>query len=203
MPPHLPVPDRDEVIAATCAWIERAVIGLNLCPFAKAVYVKRQIRYEVSKAVTVAVLQTDLERELQTLVQADPLVTDTTLLIHPRVLTDFLDYNDFLDVADETLNRLGLVGVIQIASFHPAYQFADATPDDVANHTNRSPYPMLHLLREASVERGIASIADAAGIHQRNIETVRRLGPTGLAALGLAQNVDRTPPAKIRRRLKR
>jgi hypothetical protein len=182
-----PVPFRDDVIAATCTWIERAVIGLDLCPFARAVYVKRQIRYEVSAAQTTAALRADLVRELQTLMHADPATIDTTLLIHPQVLTDFFDYNDFLDVADATLRRLKLVGVIQIASFHPAYQFAGTTSDDVTNFTNRSPFPMLHLLREASVEQAVAAVSDASGIHQRNVETMRRLGVAGLVARGIAR----------------
>jgi uncharacterized protein len=186
------VPLRDDAIAATCAWIERAVIGLNLCPFAKAVYVRRQIRYTVSEALSAEALLSDLEGELHFLAQADPAAVDTTLLIHPHVLTDFFDYNDFLGLADDAIERLGLVGVIQIASFHPAYQFADTATDDVTNCTNRSPYPMLHLLREASVEKAVAAFPDAAEIHERNIETMRRLGAAGWAALGLAARAERT-----------
>jgi hypothetical protein len=173
------------VITATRGWIERAVIGLNLCPFAKAVYLREQIRYVVSEARTLGALREELERELRDLSAADPVTIDTSLLIHPHVLNDFFDYNDFLDEADALIERLDLVGVLQIASFHPAYQFAGMAADDVSNHTNRSPYPMLHLLREASIERAIASYPDPDSIHQRNVETMRRLGIGGLKALGL------------------
>lgn len=179
MPAPFPDAEPAAVIAATRQWIERAVIGLNLCPFAKAVYVREQIRYVVGAATTPDVLRAELETELRLLVAADPAHVDTTLLIHPQVLTDFLDYNDFLGEADEAIQRLDLEGVIQIASFHPAYQFANSTPDDVTNCTNRSPYPMLHLLREASVGKAVASYPDAARIHERNIATLRRLGASG------------------------
>lgn len=169
-------PTPDETIAAIRAWIERVVIGFNLCPFAKPVYDRERIRYVVSGAQTPDALLDDLERELRTLVAAAPDAVDTTLLIHPQVLTAFLDYNDFLDVADEAVERLGFEGVVQIASFHPDYQFAGTTADDVTNYTNRSPYPVLHLLREASVEKAIASFPDAGEIPERNVETMRRLG---------------------------
>lgn len=173
------------VIDATREWIERAVIGLNLCPFAKSVYVRDQVRYAVSEAQDARVLRADLERELHTLAEADKRVVDTTLLIHPHVLTDFLDYNDFLAVADTAIEMLRLRGVVQIASFHPAYQFAGTATDDVTNYTNRSPYPMLQLLREASVSRAVATFPDAHDIYRTNIETLRRLGVSGWAALGL------------------
>jgi hypothetical protein len=168
--------DAEETIAAIRTWIERAVIGLNLCPFAKTVYVKQQIRYVVSDAQTPDALLGDLERELRALAQATPESVETTLLIHPQALTAFLDYNDFLDVADAAVDRLGLTGVLQIASFHPDYQFAGTTPDDVNNYTKRSPYPLLNLLREASVEREVAAFPDAGEIADRNIATMRRLG---------------------------
>jgi hypothetical protein len=173
------------VVAATRTWLERAVIGLQLCPFARAVYVNEQVRYTVSDAQNTSALRAALERELYALVQADASVIDTTLLIHPLVLTDFLEYNDFLDIAEATVEALGLEGVVQIASFHPAYQFAGTSSSDVTNCTNRSPYPMLHLLREASVSRAVAAYPDAPNIYQRNIDTMRRLGVGGWAALGL------------------
>jgi len=173
----------ETAVAVTRAWIERAVIGLNLCPFARAVYVREQIRYVVSDAPTPNALRQDLERELRFLAEAPPDAVDTTLLIHPSVLTDFFAYNDFLAVADALLARLGLAGAIQIASFHPEYRFADTAPDDVTNCTNRSPFPMLHLLREASVARAVAAFPDAAMIYGRNIETMRRLGIAGWNAL--------------------
>ncbi len=187
------VPSPDEVTAATRAWIERAVIGLNLCPFARAVYVRDQIRYAVSRAQNAGALVDDLERELRLLAEADPEAVETTLLIHPQALTDFLDNNDFLAVGDATIERLGFAGVFQIASFHPAYQFSGTTPHDISNYTNRSPYPTLQILREASVNRAVAAFPDAKEIYQRNIETMRRLGVSGWKALGLA------PPADSRR----
>ena len=176
----------DDVVAATRAWIERAVIGLNLCPFAKAVYVKDQIRYAVSQAQNSGALLDDLEQELRMLAQAAPHAGDTTLLIHPQVLSDFLDYNDFIAVGEAALEGLGLAGVLHLASVHPAYQFAGTTMHDVTNYTNRSPYPMLQLLREASVNRAVAAVPEAQNIYQKNIETVRRLGVSGWEALGLA-----------------
>ncbi|HEX3532022.1 MAG TPA: DUF1415 domain-containing protein [Thermoanaerobaculia bacterium] len=169
----------DEIIARTRHWLEAAVIGLNLCPFAKPVHAKEQIRYAVSQAETPEELLADLLDEFQGLATADPAAIETTLLIHPRVLTDFLDYNDFLAVADAAVDDLGLRGILQIASFHPRYQFAGTAPDDIENYTNRSPDPMLHLLREASVERAVQSISDPAEIYERNIATLRRLGLKG------------------------
>jgi len=191
-----PGPARDEVVASTRAWIEQAVIGLNLCPFAKAVYDKDQIRYAVSGAHTAGALRDDLAQELRTLAQAVPAAMDTTLLIHPQVLTEFDDYNAFLDVADATVRDLDLAGVLQVASFHPGYQFAGTTPDDVTNNTNRSPYPMLHLLREASMDLGVAALPDARMIYQRNMATMRRLGVGGWAALGLTAPQNRPPETR-------
>lgn len=175
----------ENIIAATQKWLEKAVIGLNLCPFAKAVHVKKQIRYVVSAAQDEESLHADLMAELQFLANADPEQVDTTLLIHPHALADFLDYNDFLDVADATLDELDLAGTLQIASFHPDYQFADTREDDIENYTNRSPYPMLHLLREDSVERAVAAFPDAASIFEKNMETMRTLGKPGWEALDL------------------
>ena len=136
-------------IDATRRWLEQAVIGLNLCPFAKAVHLKQQIRWVESPARHADALLADLVRELQFLAAADPQAVDTTLLIHPHALKDFLDYNDFLDVADAAIEDLGLAGVLQVASFHPDYRFEGTAHDDVGNLSNRSPYPTLHLLREA------------------------------------------------------
>lgn len=178
------------VLAATRAWIEQAVIGLQLCPFAKAVYVKEQVRYVVSDARDTGSLVRALECELHALSQADARVVDTTLLIHPHVLTDFLAYNQFLGIADATVKKLGFAGEVQIASFHPEYQFAGTQKHDVTNYTNRSPYPMLQLLREASVSRAVAAFPDADVIYQRNIETMRRLGVSGWNAMGISAQVD-------------
>ncbi len=169
----------EEVVAATRAWLERAVIGLNLCPFAKAVHVKNQIRYAVSSAQTPEDLLADLVTELRILQAADPADIDTTLLVHPHVLGDFLDYNEFLELADAAVAGEGLEGEIQIASFHPHYQFAGTGPEDIENYSNRSPYPTLHLLREASIARAVAVFPDASQIFERNIETLRRLGHEG------------------------
>jgi len=166
-------------IEDTRHWLERAVIGLNLCPFAKAVHVKEQIRWVESAAEDPEQLLQDLVRELQFLAAADPATVETTLLIHPHVLSDFLDYNDFLDVADAAVESLGLAGVLQVASFHPDYQFAGTAPDDAENLSNRSPYPTLHLLREASIDAAVAAFPEADTIYERNIETLRRLGVQG------------------------
>jgi hypothetical protein len=182
----------DDVIAATRRWLERAVIGLNLCPFAKSVHVKNQIRYAVSAAQNTEELRANLESELHILAAADPADIDTTLLIHPQVLNDFLDYNDFLDAVDAIIDELGLTGVIQAASFHPDYQFAGTEPDAIENFTNRSPYPMLHLLREASIDRAVAAFPDAADIFERNMETMQQLGIEGWKRLHIldAKGVD-------------
>jgi hypothetical protein len=173
------------VIAATRAWLERAVIGLNLCPFAKAVHVRQQIRYAVTAARTADELVSELEHELQILAAADPEILDTTLLIHPEVFGDFLDFHFFLAEADAAIRRLELDGIIQIASLHPRYEFAGSDTDDIDNYTNRSPYPTLHLLREASIDRAVAAFPDAADIFERNIETLRHLGHAGWRRLWL------------------
>lgn len=171
--------DDEDPIAATRRWLERAVIGLNLCPFAKSVHVRDRIRYVASEAATTDALLEELAAELAWLAETDPDVVDTTLLVHPHVLGDFDDYNDFLDQADAAVDALGLEGEIQVASFHPDYRFAGTADDDPGNCTNRSPYPMLHLLREASVERAVAAFPDPDAIVERNIETMERLGVAG------------------------
>jgi len=173
----------EDVIAATRQWIEKAVIGLNLCPFAKAVYVKDQVRYVVSHAPHLDGLLEDLDRELNFLAAADPEEIDTTLLIHPTLLPDFLDFNDFLQLAEAAVEEHALQGVIQLASFHPQFQFADTAPDDIGNYTNRAPFPTLHLLREASIERAVAAFPEAETIYLRNIETLKALGHAGWDAL--------------------
>ena len=177
----------EEIIAATRAWLERAVIGLNLCPFAKAVHAKNQIRYVVSAAQTPEDLLAEFVAELRLLQAADPTLVDTTLLIHPRVLDDFLDFNDFMELAEGAIAGEELEGEIQVASFHPHYQFAGTQPEDIENYSNRSPYPTLHLLREASIARAVAAIPDAREIFERNIETLRRLGHKGWRRLGVGR----------------
>lgn len=177
---NLPDAQRDaQLIEATRHWLTRAVIGLNLCPFAKSVHVKDQVRYVVSRATDEGALIDDLERELRWLAEADPEQTDTTLLILPDVLQDFLAYNDFLYLAESLLQSLRLDGVLQIASFHPQYQFEGTEPDDIENFTNRSPWPILHLLREDSIERAVEAFPDAADIYERNEATLRKLGLEG------------------------
>lgn len=180
-----PAPDHDAVVAATRKWLEKAVIGLNLCPFAKAVHIKNQIRYVVSDAVTPEALLETLMDEMQFLSDADPEKVDTTLIIHPQVLNDFEDYNEFLDVADAALEDMRLDGELQVASFHPDYQFADTDKNDIENYTNRSPYPTLHLLREESVDRAVAAFPEAEDIFEKNIETMEKLGHDGWDQLGL------------------
>lgn len=180
--PNLNVDD-EQIIAATRNWLDKAVIGLNLCPFAKAVQVKQQVRYVVSSATTPEALVEQLMDELQHLSDTDPEVTDTTLLIHPFVLGDFLDYNEFLDVADAVVEDMQLDGEIQVASFHPLYQFADTDINDIGNFTNRAPYPILHLLREQSIERAVEAFPEASEIFDKNIETMNKLGHDGWDAL--------------------
>lgn len=177
------LPDDAPFIADTTRWVERAVVGLNLCPFARAPLVQGKLRLRVSHARDIDALLDDLCGELQSLNALAPDECETGLLIHPFVLNDFLDYNDFLDVADAAVQTLGLEGIWQVASFHPRYQFADTSPDDIANFSNRSPWPTLHLLREASVERAMASMSDTDAIYRNNIATLERLGHTGWQAL--------------------
>jgi uncharacterized protein len=176
-----PFPSDQAVIACTREWLERAVIGLSLCPFAKGVHAKGQIGYVVSQAETPAALLDDLRRELTLLSAADPELLDTVLLVAPRVLGEFLDYNDFLEPANSELERLGLAGTLQIAGFHPEYEFGEHAAGDAAHLSNRSPYPTLHLLREASVTRAVAAFPDTARIYEQNVETLRALGHDGYA----------------------
>ena len=175
--------DNDQIIATTQAWLERAVIGLNLCPFAKAVHIKKQIRYVVSPATSAEELLAEVMRELEVLAESSAEKIETTLLIHPHALNDFLDYNDFLEVVDATLEEMELDGELQVASMHPDYQFADTERDDISNYTNRSPYPTLHLLRESSVEKAVAAFPEAEQIFEKNIETMQALGHAGWDAL--------------------
>ena len=176
-------PASRQVIADTRAWLVRAVIGLNLCPFARAVHARDQVRYVVSSATESDALLTEFRDEMHHLAVADPTVVDTTLLIHPQVLQDFLDFNDFLGVAEAALKTAGLEGVLQVASFHPHFQFAGTRPDDVINAVNRAPYPTLHLLREDSVDRAVATFPNAETIYEANKRTLRSLGAEGWSAL--------------------
>ena len=175
----------EAVLATTRHWLEKAVIGLNLCPFAKAVYVKNQVRLVVSQARHADDLLEELDRELDLLVATPAEQIDTTLLIHPTLFDDFLDFNDFLEVAEGVLDEHGLEGVIQLASFHPQFQFDGSEPDDIGNYSNRAPFAILHLLREESVERAVAAYPEADTIFEKNVETLERLGNEGWKALGL------------------
>lgn len=166
-------------VEQTQLWLERAVIGLNLCPFAKAVHVKQQIRYVVSDAANIDALCDDLVSELEFLAEAAAERIDTTLIVLTNVMQDFLDFNDFLDVADNILEELELDGILQVAPFHPQFQFADTDADDITNFTNRSPYPMLHLLREDSVSRAVEAFPDELAISDANIATMQKLGLDG------------------------
>jgi hypothetical protein len=173
----------------TRAWLERAVIGLNLCPFAKSVHVKGQVHYAISPAQTPQDLLQDLKRELQALVELDAAVRDTTLLVAPDCLPDFLDFNDFLGEVDLALVDLDLDGILQIAPLHPRFQFGGTAPDDITNYTNRAPYPTLHLLREESIDRAVAAFPNAERIFEANMETMARLGLAGWNALGVGPTV--------------
>ena len=177
------VPGDADVINRTRAWLEQAVIGLNLCPFAKAVHAKGRIRWVVSAATRSEDLRGELGAELRRLSETPIDVVETTLLIHPHVLADFLDYNDFLDAADAEIADAGLEGVIQVASFHPDYLFAGVAADDPSHATNRSPWPLLHLLREESIDRAVAAYPDPDAIVGRNLDTLQRLGTAGWQAL--------------------
>ena len=170
---------QNRMVQDTLRWLERAVIGLNLCPFAKAVYVKGQVHCTVSQASNLEALRDDLLQALKDLVAHEPDERDTTLLIIQNLLQDFVDYNDFLNVTDDCLLALDLEGEIQIASFHPQYQFAGTDEDDITNFTNRSPYPTLHLIREASIDRAVAAFPDAEDIFEANMATMNQLGLQG------------------------
>ncbi|MDP9011859.1 MAG: DUF1415 domain-containing protein [Pseudomonadota bacterium] len=173
----------EEIIDATRRWVEKAVIGLGLCPFAESVYLGNGVRFHVSEQRSAAGLLTELRSELMHLHLADARQCETTLLIHPWVLNDFVEFNDFLQICDETVIELDLEGEIQVASFHPQYRFAGTQPDDIENYTNRSPFPTLHLLREASVERALAGVPEPQSIYENNILRLRELGLTGWQAL--------------------
>ena len=184
----------DSVVAAdTRRWLQRAVIGLNLCPFAKAVDVKAQVHYAVSRSVGFNDLLSDLGQELKDLLALDPVERDTTLLIAADGLVDFLEFNDFLANANRLMAKRGYEGIFQIASLHPLYEFADTPADDMANYTNRAPYPTLHILREESIDRAVKAFPHAEAIFQANIDTMRRIGLAGWDALG----VGASPRGKI------
>ncbi len=175
--------EHTEIIDATRLWVERAVIGLGLCPFAAPVYSSRRVRFLVTEERTAAGLLDVLRAELRHIQVTDAAECETTLLIHPWVLNDFIEYNEFLQICDDVILDLDLEGEIQVASFHPDYQFAGTQPDDIENCTNRSPYPTLHLLREQSVERALRTVANPESIYENNIARMRQLGREGWRAL--------------------
>ena len=178
----------DEVLQQTRHWLEKAVIGLNLCPFAKAVYVKNQVRLVVSQARHADDLLEELDSELDRLVNTPAEELDTTLLIHPTLFDDFLDFNDFMEIAEGVLDEHELEGVVQLASFHPKFQFDGTEADDIGNYTNRAPFAIIHLLREESIERAVASFPRAEAIFEENIRTLEKLGYSGWQALNLSQD---------------
>ena len=182
---HQPADTERIAIEDTQLWLTRAVVGLNLCPFAKAVMAKGQVRYVVTELTEPEQVLKLLQTEMQTLVDADPDTLDTTLLIAPYLLPDFVDFNEFLFDCDAVLLGMDLEGVLQIADFHPGYQFAGTAPDDVENLTNQSPYPTLHLLREDSVTRAVQAFPDSALIYERNTALLREMGTAGWQALGM------------------
>jgi hypothetical protein len=172
-----------QAIADTRRWLERAVVGLNLCPFAKAVMVKQQVHYAVANAGDAASILQDLQRELDAIVSLPARERDTTLLVIPQGMEDFLDFNDLVGRAERLVRKRGLEGVIQVASFHPRFVFAGVQEEDITNHTNRSPYPTLHLLREESIDRAVAAFPDAADIYEKSMDVLRTLGREGWDAL--------------------
>ena len=174
------------VVEDTRRWVQRAVIGLNLCPFAKAVEVKGQVHYTVSHSLGFKDLLAELKSELKALEALADTVRDTTLFIVPDGLADFLEFNDFVAQANRLVAKMGLEGIFQIASLHPHYQFADSAPNDITNFTNRSPYPTLHLLREASIDRAVKAFPHAETIFQFNQRTMERIGLEGWSALSVA-----------------
>jgi uncharacterized protein len=188
--------NNDIYIADTQRWLERAVIGLNLCPFAKAVHVKGLIRYTVSEVSSPAELLVDLKNELHSLVNIDltdvSIAYDTMLLIAPYCLQDFLDFNDFLGKADKLIAKMKLEGIIQLANFHPHYQFAGTEPDDITNFTNRAPYPTLHLLRESSIDQAVEAFPEAEAIFEVNMATMERLGLKGWDDLQVGATLNPT-----------
>ncbi len=177
-----------QVIEDTRRWLERAVIGLNLCPFAKAVHAKRQVHFAVSEAADFAPVLAGLELEADALLALPASERDTTLLMVPAGFDDFLLFNELVRAGERLLARKGLEGVLQLASFHPQFVFAGADEDEIANCSNRSPWPTLHLLREASIGRAVAAFPQAEAIYQANIRTLERLGPPGWQALGVGRS---------------
>jgi uncharacterized protein len=173
----------ESVALQTREWLQRLVIGLNLCPFAQKPLAAGLVAIVVSDAATEEALLRDLDTQLNRLDTTPASELETTLLVAPAMLDNFLDYNDFIGRAEDHLSDTDFAGHYQIASFHPHYQFAGTRPDDAENHTNRAPYPTLHLLREASLEQALATFPHPEQIPERNIATMNRLGSEALLAL--------------------
>ncbi len=169
--------ERDQqIITETRQWVQDIVIRHNLCPFAHKPFRNDVIRYRLSHASSEDELVDDLIDELLLLRDADISKVETTILITPYCLNDFSHYNQFLDVADMLITQFGLEGTIQVASFHPDYQFADLDYDDVRNYTNRSLYPMFHLILEASIEQARNSHPDVESIPATNMALLQQIG---------------------------
>lgn len=176
-----------QIIDNTTIWLEKAVIGLNLCPFAKAPHAKKQIRITVSRAKHLDGFLEDLDAELQTLLNTPADELETTLLVHPDLFDDFFLFNDMLDVAEQAIIDNDAEGVIQIAPFHPQFQFEDTDADDITNYTNRSPYPTLHLIREDSIAKAAQAFPDASVIFERNMALLQQMGREGWDKLGIPE----------------
>ena len=172
-------PDSATVTDHTRQWLEKAVIGLNLCPFAKPPHVKNLVRISVSQARHLDGFLEDLDRELQLLGDTPADELETTLLVHPTLFPDFDTFNQMLDIADAAVVDNGLEGIVQIAPFHPDFQFEGTDSDDISNYTNRSPYPTLHLIREDSIAKAAQAFPDASAIFERNIALLEEMGHEG------------------------
>ena len=171
--------DLDTVSEHTKQWLEKAVIGLNLCPFAKAPHVKNLVRIVVSEARHLDGFLEDLDRELQLLGNTPASELETTLLVHPTLFPDFETFNQMLEIADDAVVENELEGIVQIAPFHPDFQFEGTEADDISNYTNRSPYPTLHLIREDSIAKATEAFPDASAIFDRNIALLEKMGHEG------------------------
>lgn len=180
--PHNPQP----YLQATTEWLEKAVIGLNLCPFAKAPHNKGQIRIHVSFAKHLDAFLEDVDTEIRRLFDTPAETLETTLLVCATLFDDFLIFNDMLDAAEQAIDDNGATGIVQIAPFHPQFQFDGTDVDDIGNYTNRSPYPTLHFIREDSIEKAAQAFPDPAVIFERNIETLQKMGREGWEELGIS-----------------
>ena len=184
----------DKYIVNTKNWVEKVVIGLNLCPFVKPVFAKNQLKFVLSEAKNPQELTEDLVKELVFLSGIEGDDTETTVLIHPFILQDFGHYIDYLEFANDVIYEMNLEGIFQIASFHPHYQFAGTNENDITNFTNRSPYPTLHLIREASIDRAVAAFPEAEAIFEVNMVTLNQLGLAGWKALEVGPTLPQNEP---------